>query len=71
MDVRLRTVPEQRASLKITRVGPQVLPVPVHQLRDPKFQEWGVPVSIDVQGLPPGMRLRPGELVDIALKPAG
>jgi hypothetical protein len=65
VDVRVRTVPRQTSVSKIDEVGPQVEPVPSHQLRDPRVPEWGLPVRI---GIPDGMLLKPGELVDVALK---
>ena len=65
VDVRVRTLPRQSSRTTIEEVGPQVEPVPAHQLRDPRVPEWGLPVRI---AIPPGMRLRPGELVDVAIK---
>lgn len=65
VDVRVRTVPRQTSVSKIEEVGSQVEPVPSHQLRDPRVPEWGLPVRI---GIPDGMHLKPGELVDVALK---
>lgn len=58
----LRSAPEVRVTGTIERVGPQVEPVPLHQLRDPRMPEWGLPVRI---ALADGASLRPGELVDV------
>lgn len=51
---------------EIERVGPQVEPVPEHQLMDPGRPEWGWPVRIT---LPPQSNYSPGELVDITYWP--
>ena len=62
VNVRTRGVPRRMVEGEVERVGPQVAEVPLHHLRDPSVQEWGLPVRIavpDVSGLPPG------ELVDI------
>ena len=65
VDVRVRSLPRQSSRTQIEEVGPQVEPVPLHQLRDPKVPEWGLPVRI---AIPAGLQLRPGELVDVAIK---
>ena len=46
----------------VQRIGPQVEPVPLHQQRDPKVQEWGLPVCIQA---PEELDLRPGQLIDV------
>jgi len=63
--VQVRAIPRNTALAQVERVGPQVELVPPHQLRDPKVPEWGLPVRIT---MPPGLRLRPGELVDVAFR---
>jgi multidrug resistance efflux pump len=63
VSVQVRTIPRDTAPSVVERVGPQIEPVPAHQLRDPKVPEWGLPVRFAV---PPGLALKPGELVDIA-----
>lgn len=65
VDVRARTLPRQTSIAQIEEVGPQVEPIPSHQLRDPRVPEWGLPVRI---AMPQGLQLRPGELVDVAIK---
>jgi multidrug resistance efflux pump len=50
----------------IEKIGPQVEPIPPHQLRDQKLPEWGIPILIS---MPPGIHLKPGELVDVTLRP--
>jgi len=65
VDVRVRTPGSRPFAAVVTRVGPQVQPVPLHQLRDPNTPEWGLPVRIS---LPAGLNVRPGELVDIRFK---
>ena len=67
VDVSLRAVPRLTARAKVEEVGPQVEPIPPHQLRDPKILEWGLPVRISV---PAELGLRPGELVDVTFRPA-
>jgi len=64
MAVSLRPRGLNRAPLMATveRVGPQVEPVPLHQCRDPKIPEWGLPVRIS---LPQDFLGRPGDLLDI------
>ena len=66
VDVRARILPRSTVRARIERVGPQIEPVPQHQLRDPKIPEWGQPVQI---AMPKGLDLRPGELVDLAFTP--
>ena len=63
--VRLRDPGSRATQATVERVGPQVEPVPIHQLRDPKVPEWGLPVRIT---LPPALNVRPGELMDITFK---
>jgi multidrug resistance efflux pump len=46
----------------VVRIGPQISEVPSHQRRDASRPEWGLPVRIAV---PPDVKLRPGELVDL------
>jgi multidrug resistance efflux pump len=62
--------PRQRASHPVAtlveRIGPQVELIPPHQCRDPRVQEWGLPVRI---ALPADFHARPGELIDINFKP--
>jgi multidrug resistance efflux pump len=69
VDIRLRKIPVQIVSSYVDKVGAQIEIVPPHQLRDPKIQEWGIPVRIPMPNLPLGITLQPGELVDIRLKP--
>jgi len=65
--VQVRTVPIRGAEAKIARIGPQIESVPTRQLRDPDVPEWGLPVKIAV---PTGLKLKPGELVNITYKAA-
>lgn len=65
VDVRVRSMPRTSSRSMIQEIGPQVEPLPAHHLRDPKVPEWGLPVRI---AIPAGMVLRPGELVDVAIK---
>lgn len=67
VEVTLRTLPRQHARSRVEEIGPQVEPVPLHQLADPNRAEWGLPVRI---AIPVGLAVRPGELVDVAFKPA-
>ena len=50
----------------VDRIGPQVEPIPPHQLRNPKVPEWGLPLRVVVDGL---LEIRPGELVDLVFRP--
>ncbi|HEX2973296.1 MAG TPA: HlyD family efflux transporter periplasmic adaptor subunit, partial [Tepidisphaeraceae bacterium] len=52
----------------VVRVGNNYEPIPVHQARDPKVLEWGIPILISV---PFGMDIRPGELVEVRFGPNG
>jgi hypothetical protein len=61
-----QTTGGQPAWSSIARVGPQVEPVPPHQLRDPQRPEWGRPVQIPV---PDDLRLVPGQLVYVSFIP--
>jgi len=63
--VRVRGARTPPVESVVARVGPQVELVPGHQLRDPKVQEWGQPVCIQP---PPGLDLRPGELIDVTFR---
>jgi HlyD family secretion protein len=65
-DVRLRSDPSKVYRGVIERVGAEVEPIPVKQLRDQKVKEWGLPVIIT---LPPEATPHPGELVDVNLRP--
>lgn len=65
VDVSVRSLPRLTARARVEEVGPQVEPVPTHQLRDSKLPEWGLPVRISV---PAELGLKPGELVDVAFK---
>lgn len=62
VEIRSRLAGSKPVKSLVKRVGPQLEAVPAHQLRDPRVQEWGVPVLI---ALPPGMNVRPGELVTL------
>jgi multidrug resistance efflux pump len=66
VDVKVRSLPRRSVASVVQQVGPQVEPVPLHQLRDPKIPEWGTPVRIV---LPEALDLRPGELVDLVFRP--
>ena len=67
VNVRLRApMPHPTASV-VERVGPQIEPIPVHQCRDPKMPEWGIPVRI---ALPAEFPAHPGELIDVTFKTA-
>ncbi len=49
----------------VTKVGARIEKVPLHQRRDSRRTEWGLPVKIEI---PTGLKLRPGELLDVAFK---
>jgi multidrug resistance efflux pump len=63
VSVQVRTIPRDAAWTLVERVGPQIASVPQHHLRDPKVPEWGLPVRIPV---PSALKVKPGELVDVA-----
>jgi multidrug resistance efflux pump len=65
VEVRVRAAASQPVATTVEQVGPQIEPVPLHQCRDPKLPEWGVPVRIRI---PEGFLGRPGELIDITFK---
>ena len=62
VEVRTRLPLVRSAKSHVLTVGPQLEPVPHHQLRDPRVAEWGVPILI---AMPPSLSLRPGDLVDL------
>lgn len=64
MRIDLRTRHEQPRIYvtHVEQVGPQMELLPLHQSRDPRMMEWGLPVRI---AMPATASLRPGELVDI------
>lgn len=64
--LRVRAPASREVPSHVERVGPQIEPVPPHLLRDPTRPEWGQPVKIL---LPPRLRVRPGELIDITFEP--
>jgi multidrug resistance efflux pump len=66
VEVSVRSLPRLTARSEVDEVGPQIEPVPVHQLKDPQVPEWGLPVRI---GVPKGLNVRPGELVDVRFRP--
>ena len=61
--VKSRQHPRVTVESLVERIGPQVEPIPLHQLRDPRLPEWGFPVRIALQ---PSQNWIPGELVEIA-----
>jgi multidrug resistance efflux pump len=65
VEVRVRAAASRPLATSVEEVGPQVEPIPLHQCRDPKLPEWGVPVRIR---MPEGFISRPGELIDITFK---
>jgi len=66
VEVRLRAPGSPPMPTLVERVGPHVESVPLHQCRDPRYPEWGLPVRIR---LPEKFVGRPGELVDVTFKP--
>jgi len=64
--LRVRAPASREIPSSVERVGPQIELVPTHLLRDPTRPEWGQPVRIL---LPPKLRVRPGELIDITFEP--
>lgn len=66
VDVRLRGSGRKRAVARVERVGPQIEPMPAHQVRAPRSKDWGLPAIL---ALPPGFDARPGELVDLTFRP--
>jgi multidrug resistance efflux pump len=65
VEVRVRAPVSRPLVTKVERVGPQVEPIPLHQCRDPRVPEWGLPVRI---ALPDGFSVRPGELLEVTFK---
>ncbi|MCA9245737.1 MAG: HlyD family efflux transporter periplasmic adaptor subunit [Planctomycetales bacterium] len=63
--VRPRANPREQHEATVERIGPQVEPVPLHQLLDPTKPQWGLPVRI---ALPAKLAARPGELIDITFR---
>jgi multidrug resistance efflux pump len=68
MPVELRSqLEEATVAAEVKEVGPRVESIPTQQLRDPRTPEWGIPVVISI---PPAVRLRPGELVEVRFRNA-
>ncbi len=67
VQIRTRGLPRQSASATVVEVGTQMEPIPPVLLGPVHFAdtELGLPVDIS---LPPGLKVRAGELVDILLK---
>ena len=65
VEIRVRAAASRPLATVVEEVGPQVEEIPLHQCRDPKLPEWGVPVRIR---MPEGFIGRPGELIDITFK---
>jgi multidrug resistance efflux pump len=65
VEIRMRAPVGRVVQTKVERVGPQVEPIPLHQCRDPKVQEWGLPVRIS---MPRELTARPGELLEVTFK---
>jgi multidrug resistance efflux pump len=68
VEIRTRGLPQASAAGKIVEVGTQMEPVPPTLLGPVHFAdtELGLPVDIS---LPPGLKIRAGEVVDVILKP--
>jgi multidrug resistance efflux pump len=68
VEVRTRGMPREVAVSKVVEIGTQMEPIPLALLGPMKManNELGLPVDIS---LPPGLKVRAGELVDIILKP--
>ena len=67
VDVRLHRRPVQTFRGQVETVGGQVESIPARQLRDPRVPEWGLPVRVSI---PPGVDLKPGEVVTLDFRPA-
>lgn len=65
--IRPRMAASKPVEAVVDSVGPQVELIPLHQCRDPKIQEWGLPVRIR---LPEDFPARPGELLEVTFKTA-
>jgi multidrug resistance efflux pump len=65
VDMRVRTLPVRSMTGVVAEVGPQIVRVPVEQLRDPTRPEWGLPIRISTK---PEAGLHPGELVDVSFR---
>jgi HlyD family secretion protein len=68
VEVRTRGVPREHGAGKIVEVGTQMEAIPATLLGPVHFAntEQGLPIDIS---LPPGLKVRAGELVDIVLRP--
>lgn len=67
VELRSRTDPKAIFHSQVQSVGAQVEPIPARHWRNPQVPEWGLPVQI---ALPQDAPLKPGELVDLVLRPA-
>jgi multidrug resistance efflux pump len=70
VEIRTRGLPAASAAGKVVEVGTQMEPVPPALLGPVHFAdtELGLPVDIS---LPPGLKIRAGEVVDVVLKDGG
>ncbi len=66
VSIRPRNDVRRKMESVVEHVGPHVVPLPLHLLRDPNRQEWGLPVKIQ---MPPNLDARPGELMDLTFDP--
>jgi multidrug resistance efflux pump len=67
VEVTTRGRPRQKAVAEIAAIGPQIEPLgPVFARPMSPYYESGLPVVLNI---PPELRLRPGELVDVSLRP--
>ena len=68
----MRTPGSQEYPGQVETVGPQVAPVPLHQLKDPPTPEWGNPVRIRLPAdMLQDVELRPGQLVQVIFRNNG
>jgi len=66
VEIRSRIDGGKPVAATVANIGVNYEQIPVHQARDPRITEWGIPVLIN---LPVGMNLRPGELVEVRIRP--
>ncbi len=66
VNIRRRNLPIETLTSRIEQIGPRYELIPPHQTPDPKVPLWGRPARIFI---PAGVKLTPGELVDIRLLP--
>ncbi len=64
--LKLRAPGAREFTSRVAVIGPQVEPVPPHQLHDPNTPEWAIPIKIPIpREMKRSLPIRPGQLLQI------